>query len=217
MDYSWLKWCHTINPATAGEGMCMVPTPDNVYSISNISKWESIKPSSIPPPRPSGNKGVLLLHRSTGVVSFKSPPLSLQDTVRILEQRGHNSSEIWDMIFGLQVGLAADIESIVGIGFSKLLLDCALRMIDGSLKIGASHIDMPGILPFTKGISFMNYSAIAAQAWIRKPLVIMVSQGGTVVVPEHVGEGTSRIHKLPIVCRKDVPLVLIVYDSTMFH
>ncbi|TFK36437.1 heterokaryon incompatibility protein-domain-containing protein [Crucibulum laeve] len=223
LDFSWLRWTFTIDHLNTSDGLCMVPLPQDILSqstVSNVSKWHPVALKSLPAPRDGGGKGVFIPYQSLGVVRSQSSPQNLFEIIDELKKRGHGSREIWDMVFGLHIGFMADIEEAIGHGdgWADLILDQTLRILDGSMELHPTHSDMPSTLPFTKGISFMNYSIMAAQTWKDRLLVIMNCQGGTAVVPEHVSEtGKSRLHRLPIELGKRRSLVAVVYDCSRYH
>ncbi|KIJ36246.1 hypothetical protein M422DRAFT_51160 [Sphaerobolus stellatus SS14] len=137
---------------------------------------------------------------------------------RVLKQRNLDDREIWDTIFGLQVGVVDDIEAAIDTGgFAKLLFDTILKIFNGSLKISQDLSDMPGKLSHTAGISYTNYSIMAAKLWRDTQLIVVKCQAGVTVVPDHPGEGNCRLHKLPIEFKKGVHVVMVVYGSTRYH
>lgn len=214
-DFSWLRWSHLIDHEAAGEGMRMVPVPESISKAvtSSITKWHSVKLLKLPVLW-GGEKGIPIPHRSTGVVRWQSLPQEVKETVKTLQERGHSSADIWNLLFGLQVGLAADVNRAVGASdISVPLLTLATWFVDG-YRDAEEMLDMVGEKPFTPGIGFTSFAAIAAKVWRQARLVIMSSQGGTTVVPENSGTGQARIHKLPIESQPGVCLALVVYDNT---
>lgn len=225
-DYSWIRWCDNIDQSKAEAGMCMVPKPNDIYNLSAMPtistqvRWQnSILPGTLPAPRiGSEKKGMILPHRSLGVARFKSPPLSLAKARELLKQRELDDREVWDTIFGMRVGFVDDIEDAIGTGgFSRLLFDTTLMILDGSLPVTQDLSDMPGLLSHTTGISYTNYSIMAAKLWRDKQLVILECQAGITTVPSHKGEGNCRIHKLPYELKQGVHVVMVVYDNTRHH
>ncbi|THU88569.1 hypothetical protein K435DRAFT_969446 [Dendrothele bispora CBS 962.96] len=222
-DYSWISWCHTI-PSDVEEGMCLVPTPDNVRSCTttSISKLISQVISPFPPTRISQNKGVQVPYRSTGIVRWCSPPQNLTDTVTTLEKRGFGKGEVWDMLFGLHIGLAADIEAAIGAsGMAEVLLRMVLLIESGTFNFNSEYRDMPGTLPYMQGYAFMNYIGTVGQCWKDTLLVIAESQGGVAVIPANsVDEDRgkkARLHILPVELKHQRSVVIFVYDEMRFH
>lgn len=218
-DYSWMTWCaemHHQGGDTWASGMTLVPTPELVYSVpfTGISRWISARLPSSLPELEGAKRGVVVPFRSTGRIRSVSAPLFLSDAVDSLLARDYTREDIWDMLFGVRVGLVKDISVAVGNrpedsdGDSVPLLNYAIMLINGTAKWGKSTSDMAGERPFTKGITLINYSAMAATAWkgggSPRRLVIAETQGGVAVFLEGCGlsqtsEG-ARIHELPIQC-----------------
>lgn len=213
-DYSWTFWCHKIHHDEVEDGLCMVPTPEQVRGVPfmSITKWESSRCVNFAAVKPGAERGILLPYRSSGVVTWESSPQSLPEMVKILAERGHKESEIWDLIFGIRVGLCVDINRTVhnrtlsdseSEGISVPLLRLTLAMVDGSCTITQDLLDIRGDKPFTPNLGFTNFAAMAAYTWEKGGRLTAISSlGGTLVVPEHSkksgGSGPSRIHVLPI-------------------
>jgi hypothetical protein len=69
-DYSWISWCHTMQP---GKGI--VPRPEDIFAAPfvSITRWESIEVSTAAPILAGSQVGgVILPFRSTGVVRWES-------------------------------------------------------------------------------------------------------------------------------------------------
>ena len=188
-DFSWLYWCVAIDRGTksvntvsdgigARLGMGMVPTPEAVmgYPFSSVAtKWRTAPRPEDLKEQAGGSKGVLLPFRSYGAIRDHSPYYTLEEAVGTLKKQGFSPAQIWDLIFGLQVGLSSDINQAVlprdtfegapG-DISGSLLSCALSMIRGNLKVTNDMMDMKGQMAHTDGIGFMSYSVLAARGWI---------------------------------------------------
>lgn len=198
-DYSWISWCHAMQP---GKGI--VPRPEDIFAAPfvSITRWESIEvPTAAPILAGSQEGGVILPFRSTGVVRWESESQSVADMVQTLRSRKYSDGEIWDLLFGIRVGLCVDINRAVGItetsDISTPMLNSVLMMISGYLSITKDILDLRGDKPFTPNLGFTNYASMAAQTWRDSKLIALESQGGIVVVPE-ISEGSKRIYMLPI-------------------
>ncbi|XP_024361351.1 uncharacterized protein [Physcomitrium patens] len=208
-DYSWIFWCHEISRDEVEDGLGMIPTPDQVRSVPFMSftKWRSIPfvPLNLAV-QPGAEKGILLPYRSTGITRWESTPQSLPEMVKTLATRGYNEAEIWDLIFGMRVGLYVDIDLRVRGSHSELagisipLLNLTLAMVDGSTLMTQSILDIRGMYAHSPFYGFTTFAAIAAHTWKGWLLIAMSSQGGTIVVPKYKKFGTSpaRICILPI-------------------
>ncbi|KAF9459407.1 heterokaryon incompatibility protein-domain-containing protein [Collybia nuda] len=240
-DYSWMTWCaemyHRQNQDGAqSAGMTLVPTPELVYSVpfTGISRWTSAHIPSNLSELGGAESGVMVPFKSTGVVRSVSSPLTLSKTVETLLGRGYTRGDIWDMLFGIRVGLARDISVAVGStpdpeasdANAAPLLNYAVMLINGTATWGKDTSDMAGERPFTKGITLINYGAMAATAWKRwgstGQLVIAETQGGVAVFLADCGllresEG-ARIHELPIQCDSHVnrKFVFVALKSSRF-
>jgi hypothetical protein len=121
--------------------------------------------------------------------------------VQTLRARKYSDGEIWDLLFGIGVGLCAGINRAVGItetsDISTPMLNSVLMMISGYLSITKDILDLRGDKPFTPNLGFTNYASMAPQTWRDSKLIALESQGGIVVVPQ-ISEGAKRIHMLPI-------------------
>jgi len=128
---------------------------------------------------------------------------------------------MWDMLFGMHIGLVADIEATIGAsGMAEVLLRMVLLMESGTFNFSSEYRDMPGRLPYMQGYAFMNYVGMAGQCWKDTLLVAAESQGGTAVVPANVDEDISkkaRLHILPVELSQQRSIVILVYDETRFH
>ncbi|CCM05396.1 uncharacterized protein FIBRA_07612 [Fibroporia radiculosa] len=213
-DYSWLRWAHLMKMNQPSHSL--VPRPQAVFDspASSITRWHSVPLPGLPPAR-GDSDGVSIPHRSIGVVRWQSDPLPVREAIPTLEKRGHNSDEIWDLIFGMQVGLASDMDRVTGgSGISRPLLSLTVAYLEGTAAEFNDHV---GERPFTPGIGFTNYASMAAKVWQETKLIILCSQGGTTVVRENGGSGKARIHKLPIISEGGVPLGLVVYDNNRYN
>ncbi|KDR86144.1 hypothetical protein GALMADRAFT_235381 [Galerina marginata CBS 339.88] len=209
-DYSWSIWCHGIDHDEEKEGSSIVPTPDKVRYIPymSITKWQSSKVGPIAA-KPGADKGILLPYRSTGVVRWESLPQRLPEMVKLLRTRSFKNSEIWDLVFGMRIGLCVDINRNVNKktleaddeGIAGPLLDLAMMMMEGSCSTSQDILDLAGEKPQTETLGFSNFSAMAAYIWKKdQNLIALTSQGGTIVIPENSTERKyvgSRIHLLP--------------------
>ncbi|KAF9480197.1 hypothetical protein BDN70DRAFT_877952 [Pholiota conissans] len=209
-DYSWSIWCHGVDHHTANE-TSIAPTPDKVRAAPymSITKWESINVALVAA-KPGAERGILLPYRSTGVVKWESPPQGLPEMVKLLRKHGFRNSEIWDLVFGMRVGLCVDINRTVNKknldtddeGIAEPMLNLMIMMSDGSCFTSQEILDLGGEKPQTETLGFTNFSAMAAYIWKKdQRLIALSSQGGTIVVPEENAEKKyvgSRIHVLPI-------------------
>jgi len=146
-DYSWMTWSAEVDQANRQDGMGLVPTPQVVRSCPSISitAWTSISISSPVPRFEGADNGLLLPYRSTGVVRFHSSPSSISNTVTQLRQLEHTAEEIWDLLFGLRVGLMADIlKSVSNDGIAESALRLALLLINGEAPRDSRLSDMAG-------------------------------------------------------------------------
>lgn len=208
-DHSWIFWCREISRDEVEDGLCMVPTPGEVRTIPfmSITKWRSIPfvPLNLAV-QPGAEKGILLPYMSTGIVEWESAPQTLPEMVKILATRGYNEAEIWDLIFGMRVGLYVDIDLKLRGSHSEpadisfALLRLTLAMVDGSTRISQDILDLRGIYAHSSYYGFTTFAAMAAHTWKGWLLTAMSSQGGTVVVPKNKNSGTNpaRICILPI-------------------
>jgi len=160
--------------------------------------------------KPGADKGVLLPYSSTGVVAWESAPQSLPEMVKLLEKKDFKSSEIWDILFGMRVGLCVDInrtvhkKSVESEGIALPLLNLTLSMVAGSSSPTQEVLDLAGSKPHTETLGFTNFAAMAAVTWEKKErrLIALSSQFGSMVIPEpkveKKFEKESRIYLLPI-------------------
>lgn len=218
-DFSWLRWSHLVDRDAACEGMSMVPVPATVLATpaSAITEWRSVEVPQMSVVR-GGAIGVCIPHRSTGVVRWQSQLEDIKGIINILQKLSYGPEEIWNLLFGLHVGLACDVDRAVGgSGLAQALLNMATGLIDGTLKLGDSVDDLVGDKPYTRGYGFTAYASMAAKVWRNAQLVVMRSQGGTTVVPAHNGTGQARLHRLPVESYRGTCLCLVVHDSTKFR
>ena len=211
-DYSWLTWAAVINQKTCSEGMGLAPTPELVKNspYSTLTSWRSARVTTDGVERHDGAPaGLLLPYRSTGIIRTQSILDSITDATIYLQNLGHCADEIWDMLFGLQVALMADISRAVNNdGIAQAALNLALGIIKGDVIRDRTLGDMVGHHPYTQGIAFTSYAVMAADSWSRggwMRLAVMSSQGGTVVIPIHEDVSSSeevnladRIYLLPV-------------------
>jgi hypothetical protein len=218
-DFSWLKWSHLVDRDATCEGMSMVPVPATVLATpaSAITEWRSVEVPRMSVAR-GGAIGVCIPHRSTGVVRWQSPPEDIKGIINMLQKLSYGPKDIWNLLFGLHVGLACDVDRAVGgSGLAQALLDMATGYIDGTLELGDSVDDLVGEKPYTRGYGFTAYASMAAKVWRNAQLVVMRSQGGTTVVPTHSGIGQARLHRLPVESHRGTCLCVVVHDNTKFR
>ncbi|KAG2149596.1 heterokaryon incompatibility protein-domain-containing protein [Suillus cothurnatus] len=218
-DFSWLKWSHLVDRDATCEGMSMVPVPATVLATpaSAITEWRSVEVPRMSVAR-GGAIGVCIPHRSTGVVRWQSPPEDIKGIINMLQKLSYGPKDIWNLLFGLHVGLACDVDRAVGgSGLAQALLDMATGYIDGTLELGDSVDDLVGEKPYTRGYGFTAYASMAAKVWRNAQLVVMRSQGGTTVVPTHSGTGQARLHRLPVESHRGTCLCVVVHDNTKFR
>ncbi|KAF8836484.1 hypothetical protein BDN67DRAFT_974112 [Paxillus ammoniavirescens] len=216
-DFSWLRWSHLVDRDVASEGMSMVPVPATVLATpaSAITEWRSIKVPRLTVVR-GGDLGVCIPHRSTGVVRWQSQPEGIQGTIQMLQKLSYGADEIWNLLFGLHVGLACDVDRAAGgSGLAQALLNLATGYIDGTLEDSVD--DLVGDKPYTRGYGFTAYASMAAKVWKDAQLVVMRSQGGTTVVRTNSGIGQARLHKLPVESHQGTCLCLVVHDNSKFQ
>ena len=221
-DFSWLRWSYLVNRDITDEGMSMVPVPATVLAspASPITEWRSVKVPQLSVVRGGpGDFGVCIPHRSTGVVNWKSQPESIQGIIAALQKLSFGAEEIWNLLFGLHVGLACDIDKAAGgQGLAQPLLTLATGYINGTLEMDNSGVDdLVGDKPYTRGYGFTSYAAMAAKVWKDAQLVLMRSQGGMAVVRAHSGTGQARLHKLPVERQRGTCLCLVVHDNTKYR
>ncbi|KAF4577430.1 hypothetical protein EYR36_005418 [Pleurotus pulmonarius] len=207
-DYSWLRWCAGIRPGDGSDHMRLVPTPEEVSSVSftGITEWRSAADLPQVAPRVGAQDGVLIHYRSTGVVRSVSASMSLRETVNALVARRYTTAEIWDMLFGLRVGLAEDISSeLSNEDISGALVGYLVEVLSGAAKLDGSTSDMAGSYPYTAGYAFTNYVAIAATSWRSDTeLVVVVNQNGATVLPASFGlpepgkQALAHLYELPV-------------------
>ncbi|KAF9236121.1 heterokaryon incompatibility protein-domain-containing protein, partial [Melanogaster broomeanus] len=215
-DFSWLKWSYLVDRDVAGEGMSMVPVPATVSATraSAITEWRSVKVPQVSLVR-GADFGVCIPHRSTGVVRWQSQPEGIQGTIKTLQKLSYGPEEIWNLLFGLHVGLACDIDRAAGgSGLAQALLNLATGYIDGTLQLEDSVDDLVGEKPYTRGYGFTAYASMAAKVWNNAQLIVMRSQGGTTVVRTNSETGQARLHKLPVESYRGTCLCLVVHDNT---
>ncbi|KIK99524.1 hypothetical protein PAXRUDRAFT_822680 [Paxillus rubicundulus Ve08.2h10] len=218
-DFSWLIWSHLVDRDVAREGMSMVPVPATVLATpaSAITEWRSIKVPPLTVVR-GGDLGVCIPHRSTGVVRWQSQPDGIQGTIQTLKKLSYDAEKTWNLLFGLHVGLACDVDKAAGgSGLAQALLKMATGYIDGTLEPDDSVDDLVGDKPYTRGYGFTAYASMAAKVWKDAQLVVMRSQGGTTVVRTNSGTGQARLHKLPVESHQGTCLCLVVHDNTKFQ
>jgi hypothetical protein len=101
--------------------------------------------------------------------------------VQTLRARKYNDGEIWDLLFGIGVGLCADINRAVGItetsDISTPMLNSVLMMISGYLSITKDILDPRGDKPFTPNLGFTNYASMAPQTWRDSKLICFGESG----------------------------------------
>ncbi|KAF9222171.1 hypothetical protein BS17DRAFT_783934 [Gyrodon lividus] len=212
-DFSWLRWSHLVDRDVAGEGMSMVPVPATVLATpaSAITEWRCIEVPRLTSVR-GGDFGVCIPHRSTGVVRWQSQPEGIQGTIQTLQKLSYGPEKIWNLLFGLHVGLACDVDKAAGgSGLAQALLNLATGYIDGTFE--NSDDDLVGDKPYTRGYGFTAYASMAAKVWKNAQLVVMRSQGGTTVVRTNNGTGQARLHKLPVESYRGTCLCLVVHDN----
>ncbi|KAG2144407.1 heterokaryon incompatibility protein-domain-containing protein [Suillus bovinus] len=220
-DFSWLRWSHLVDRDAACEGMSMVPVPATVLATpaSAITEWRSVEVPQMSVVR-GGALGVRIPHRSTGVIRWQSQPEDIKGIINMLQKLSYCPEDIWNLLFGLHVGLGCDVDRAVGgSGLAQALLNLATGYIDGTIKLDDSVDDLVGEKPYTRGYGFTAYASMAAKVWRNAQLVVARSQGGTTVVPTHSGTGQARLHRLPVESptRRGTCLCLVVNDSTKFR
>ncbi|KAG1878418.1 heterokaryon incompatibility protein-domain-containing protein [Suillus tomentosus] len=218
-DFSWLRWSHVVDRDAACEGMSMVPVPATVLATpaSAITEWRSVEVPQMSVVR-GGAVGVCIPHRSTGVIRWQSEPEDIKGVINMLQKLSYGPEDIWNLLFGLHVGFACDVDKAVGgSGLAQALLNLATGYIDGTIKLEDSEDDLVGDKPYTRGYGFTAYASMAAKVWRNTQLVVMRSQGGTTVVPAHSGTGQARLHRLPVESHRGTCLCLVVHDSTKFR
>lgn len=225
-DYSWLRWCAGNHPGRGSGHMVLVPTPEGVSSVSftGLTEWQSAANLPQVAPRVGAQDGVLIHYRSTGVIRSVSAPMSLRETVNVLIARRYTTAEIWDMLFGVRVGLAEDISSALSNDdISGALVGYLVEVLSGAAKLDGSTSDMAGSHPYTAGYAFTNYVAIAATSWRSgMELIVVVNQGGTTVLPASCGlsetskQAPARLYELPVECgrTKKRKFVFVAHDDT---
>ena len=221
-DFSWLRWSHLIDRSDSSRRTSMVPIPATIKDApaSAITVWHSIKIPQMTSPIRGGDFGVCIPHRSTGVVRQQSNPEGIQRTIKILQDLSYSPEEIWNLLFGMHVGLASDIDRAAGgSGLAQSLLTLTSGYIDGTLDPSSSTDDMVGEKPYTRGYGLTSYASMAAKVWKDTRLCVMQSQGGTTVVPAGIKSGQARIHKLPVESHstRDACLCLVVHDNTRYQ
>ncbi|TBU24565.1 hypothetical protein BD309DRAFT_631874 [Dichomitus squalens] len=113
------------------------------------------------------------------------------------------------MLFGLQVGLMADIlRAVKNDGIAQAALNLAFCIIRGETARDETTSDMVGHRPYMQGIAFTSYAVRAADSWSRggvRHFAVMSSQGGTVVIPIHEDVSSNeeitladRMYLLPV-------------------
>jgi hypothetical protein len=207
-DYTWMPWCAIIDHSRSGEGMGLIPTPEIVKAApsTSITLWQS---SSVPAglfQRDGSPIGVLVPYKSTGVIRSQSAPKPIHDIVSHLFDLGHTHAEVWDMLFGIRVGLIEDIcKAVENEGIAPAAITGTLTLIkEGRYRTDVS--DLSGDYPWTPGYAFMNFCVPAAEPWLGNDVtpqfVVVSSQGGTAVVPHDpnlsVSSSPGRIYVLPV-------------------
>ncbi|KAF8134299.1 heterokaryon incompatibility protein-domain-containing protein [Boletus edulis] len=222
-DFSWLRWAHLVDRSDPSGQMQMsvVPIPETIRAApaSAITVWHSVKIPKVLSPVRGGEFGVCIPHRSTGVVRCQSNPEGIRGTIKILQNMSYSPEEIWNLLFGMHVGLASDIDQAAGgSGLAQPLLTLTSGYIDGTLDASSITNDMVGEKPYTKGYGFTSYALMATKVWKDARLCVMQSQGGTTVVPVGIGLGQARIHKLPLESHstRNTHLCLVVHDNARY-
>jgi hypothetical protein len=210
-DYTWLSWSGHIDHCRAENGMGLVPTPEYVRAASTtgITAWRTSAIPSELVPREGSSSGVVLPYKSTGVIRSYSEPKSIHDVVSHLRDLKHSDGEIWDMLFGIRVGLIDDIGNEVdNDGIASAALHGALTLIEQK-KPRTDVSDLSGSYPWLSGYTIMNYCVRAAEPFLADDsarFAIVSSQGATAIIPASyaISAGTkSRIYVLPLEAPKD--------------
>ncbi|KAI0767467.1 heterokaryon incompatibility protein-domain-containing protein [Fomes fomentarius] len=208
-DYTWLTWSAVTDSRNFHEvGMSLIPIPEVLRrtAFTSITSWRNMSlPPAIPQLGDGAGVGVTLPYRSTGIIRSVSAPRDFPGTVTYLKELGHPYADIWDMLFGARVGLMHDIIQAVGqIDIAVPAVNLAVMMhSEGRVYADGSWLaDMSGERPFTAGITFASYAVMAADSWTQSSvsdIVVVSSQGGTVVVPAECGVSVGgRLYVLPI-------------------
>ncbi|KAG1787812.1 uncharacterized protein HD556DRAFT_1500557 [Suillus plorans] len=93
-DFSWLRWSHLVDRDGTCEGMSMVPVPATVLATpaSAITEWRFVEVPEI----------------------WQSQPEDIKGIIKMLQKLSYGSENIWNLLFGLHVGLACDVDRAVG-------------------------------------------------------------------------------------------------------
>ncbi|KAI0669593.1 heterokaryon incompatibility protein-domain-containing protein, partial [Trametes maxima] len=189
-DYSWVPWCSEIDHGGCPEGMSIVPTPQLVKSIPTtpVKAWTTAAGlPELPSDGPLAQCGVRVLMRNLGVVDACTAPLTLQETVEHLRQLGRSADDIWDMLFGTTVGLAADVTSVLAdSAIMEQLLDYALSFIYAQQNVVNGKWEVSYKLAKTpRRLAYTEYGDMAQQSWFRRRLdrlVVVSCVSGEIVV-----------------------------------
>ncbi|EIW54379.1 uncharacterized protein TRAVEDRAFT_74464 [Trametes versicolor FP-101664 SS1] len=195
-DYSWLLWCAAI-PRDADNsphpGMGLVPTPTHVMASPFTVTTEWTAAPALPPSLecgPVGPSGLALPVRPLGRVQAHAGPLTLEAAAAHLCAGGRSAAEIWDLLFGLSVGLAAEVAAALeDAAVAGPLLEHTLRMIVArrDARNGESYNVSFEFGQRARKAAYLDYANRAEGAWFHR--------GGTtalVVVSCAAGEAVFR-------------------------
>ncbi|KAI0369059.1 hypothetical protein BV20DRAFT_1053574 [Pilatotrama ljubarskyi] len=194
-DYSWIPLCTEIDHGASPVGMGLIPTPAHAMDapLSIVKGWTNAFGVPAPPRNQLSPLGVALPVRYAGAVEWQSAPLSLPETVQYLRQRRRAPAEIWDLLFGMSVGLMAEITTaledpeIAGpmLEFALLLIDAREHAANGTYRTSTD------LVATKHRLAYLQYATLAQRPWFRRSL------GRLVVISCRAGEAVLRAERAP--------------------
>ncbi|KAI0371988.1 hypothetical protein BV20DRAFT_1112273 [Pilatotrama ljubarskyi] len=207
-DYSWIPLCTEIDHGVSPIGMGLIPTPAHTVDapLSIVKGWTNAFGLPAPPRNQLSPLGVAVPVRYAGVVEWQTAPLSLPVTVQYLRQRGRAPAEIWDLLFGMSVGLMAEIATALeDPEIAGPMLDYALLLIDAREQVvNRTYRTSTNLVATKRRLAYLQYATMAQRAWFRRSpgrLVVISCRAGEAVLRAERASSTgagARVFLLPI-------------------